>query len=366
MKKVVYVVESFGAGVYTFLTELSNSIIDYYEVVIIYSVRTETPQNFENDFSSKIKFIKIDMCRGLSPYKNLRSLLSLKKIFKREKPDIVHLHSSIAGFLGRIACFSNGFNMDKVFYNPHGFSFLKGNESKFKRKLFYTLERFASRLGGCTVGCSPSEYEKALEISDNCININNGIDTNKIDELIKENNFKRNHIKKDHIKIGTVGRICYQKNPELFNDIAKSFSSYNFIWIGDGELMSKLVSDNIKVTGWKKRVEVVKELLDVDIFILTSKWEGLSISLLEAMYLGKPVIVTNVTGNRDVVYNNINGYLANDLNEYIEAIKYITSNNVSSNLSLEGKDRFNIADEYGIKEMVQKYVKLYELNRKKY
>jgi len=76
------------------------------------------------------------------------------------------------------------------------------------------------------------------------------------------------------------------------------------------------------------RKEVIKELLGVYIFTVTSLWEGLSISLLERMYLGKSVIVSNVTGNKDVVYNNINGYLAIELNDYTKSIKHITLNNI--------------------------------------
>ncbi|HEY8892862.1 MAG TPA: glycosyltransferase [Clostridium sp.] len=372
MKKVIYVVESFGSGVYTFLTQLSNSVVESYEVVIIYSVRKETPENFKNDFNSEIKFIQIDMCRGLNPFKNIKALLQLKKILKKEKPHIIHLHSSIAGFLGRITCYANRFDMEKVFYNPHGFSFLQQNESKFKRKLFYGLEWFASRLGGFTVGCSLGELEEALKISEKCININNGIDTNKLDVIIDENYLKTNYsiINKSEnnnkLKIGTVGRICYQKNPELFNDIAKSFAEYDFIWIGDGELKYKLLADNIKVTGWSDRKEVIKELMDIDIFILTSLWEGLSISLLEAMYLGKPVIVTNVIGNKDVINNNINGYIVNDLNEYIKTINNITKNNIISDVKFKEKVKFNIIDKYGQMQMVEKYMDLYELKRKKY
>jgi len=367
MKKVVYVVESFGAGVYTFLTELSNSIINHYEVVIIYSVRKETPKNFKKDFNSKIKFIQIDMCRGLNPYKNVKALVALKKILKKENPDVIHLHSSKAGFLGRIACYANKFNMDKVFYNPHGFSFLQENESKVKRMLFYGLEWFASKLGGYTIGCSYGEYEEALKISKQCININNGIDTSKIDEIIKQNNTNISKSKiKDKIKIGTAGRICYQKNPELFNGIAKSFSNYDFIWIGDGDLKDKLDASNIKVTGWMERKEVIKELLDVDIFILPSLWEGLSISLLEAMYLGEPVIVSNVIGNKDVVYNNVNGYLVNDLNEYISAIEYITLNNTIFNIKFKEKVRANILEEYEQIQMVKEYMEIYALYEKKF
>jgi len=361
MKKVVYVVESFGAGVYTFLSELSNIIIENYELVIIYSVRQETPINFRDDFNKGIKFIYIDMCRGLNPYKNIKSLITLKKVLKSENPDIIHLHSSKAGFLGRLACYANKFDMEKVFYNPHGFSFLQQNEFKFKRKLFYLLEKFANRLGGYTVACSNGEFEETLKISNKCININNGIDTKKIDEIIEENNLNLTYEKTNKaVKIGTIGRICYQKNPEIFNEIAKHFKDYDFIWIGDGELKDILSSGNIKVTGWAKREEVIKELGDIDIFILTSLWEGLPIALLESMYFGKIVIVSNVIGNRDVVNNNINGYIANNLEDYIKIIDYIISNNIIRDTKFKEKVKLSILEDYEITQMAKKYIDLYE------
>lgn len=357
MKKILYVVESFAAGVYTFLNELCNSIAEGYEVVIIYSLRKETPDNFKNDFNPKIKFIQIDMCRGFSFHKNIRSLVELKRILKEEKPDIVHLHSSKAGFLGRMACYANKFNMNNVFYNPHGFSFLQQNEAVFKRKLFYFLECFAGRLGGYIIGCSKGEFEEALKISKKCININNGVDTDKIDEFIKEND--SNKIYKRRLTIGTVGRICYQKNPKLFNEIAEYFNKYDFIWVGDGELKNKLTSENIKITGWINRRDVIKELINIDIFIMTSLWEGLSISLLEAMYLGKPVIVSNISGNKHVVYNNLNGYIADSKNDYIKLINYIKLNNFSVDDKYKKKIQNNILEQYGKTQMVDEYMKLY-------
>ncbi|MBU3180278.1 glycosyltransferase [Clostridium psychrophilum] len=361
MKKIVYVVESFGSGVYTFLSELCNSITREYEVVIVYSLRRETPLDFKKNFDSKIRFINVSMYRGLNPIKSLKALGKLKRVFKKENPEIIHLNSSIAGFLGRIACYANRFNMDKVFYNPHGFSFLQKNESRIKRTIFYGLERFASMLGGYTVGCSFGEYKEALKISKKCININNGIDPKKIDEIIKENNLNVNKNNNNNkLKVGTVGRICYQKNPKLFNDIAKKFPQYDFIWVGYGELKDRLQADNIKVTGWSDRKEVIKEIMNIDIFIMTSLWEGLSISLLEAMYLGKPVIVSNVIGNNDVIKNNVNGYLVNDLKEYIKIINYITSNNIISDVKFKEKVRENVIEEYGLNQMVRKYINLYE------
>lgn len=359
MKKIVHVVEAFGGGIYSFLTELCNAITNEYEVTIIYSLRKETPKFFEKDFNTRIKFVKIDMCRGLNPYKNIKSFFQLKKNLKEEKADIIHLHSSKAGFLGRIASYMNKFNMNKVFYNPHGFSFLQQNESKIKRNLFYFLEKFAAKLGGCIVGCSKGEYEEALKISNKCIKIDNGIDTGKIDKIIMENNLDKDAYKNNKkLTIGTVGRICYQKNPVLFNEIAKSFPQYDFVWIGYGELNNELTSENIKITGWINRQEVIAEVLKLNIFIMTSLWEGLPISLLEAMYLERSVIVSNVIGNRDVIQNGSNGYVAEDLMSYYKSINnFAVNGKIREVLKKEAAE--NVVNQYSKSNMIKEYEKLY-------
>ncbi|QCX34369.1 glycosyltransferase [Caloramator sp. E03] len=354
MKKIVHVVESFGGGVYYFLRELCNGLADEFELVIIYSERKETPKNFKKDFNPKIKFIKVNMCRGFNPYINIQSFFQIKKFLKKEDPDIIHLHSSKAGFLGRLACYFNGFNMENVYYNPHGFSFLQQNESKIKRKLYLYLEKFAANLGGYIIGCSKGEYEEAKKISNKSLNINNGIDIEEIDKIIIENNIDKNIYKNNKkITIGTVGRICPQKNPILFNEIANNFPQYDFVWIGDGELKHELKSKNIRITGWLERIDVIKELLKLNIFILTSEWEGLPLSLLEAMYLEKPVIVSNVIGNKDVIINNENGYLCNDLSDFKKILLNYNNNKISNSA------KNHIINFYSLKIMKQNYFNLY-------
>ena len=113
----------------------------------------------------------------------------------------------------------------------------------------------------------------------------------------------------------------------MFNEIAEKFPEIQFTWIGDGDLKNELISTNIKITGWKERKEVLKILNDNDIFILTSLWEGLPLSLLEAMYMKKICIVSDVIGNRDVIKNGKNGFIiknSQDLEKIIK--KYIKTN----------------------------------------
>lgn len=356
--KIVHVVEAFGGGVYSFLTELCNELCNKHEIIIIYSIRKQTPKNFKKDFDKRIKFIKVDMCREMNIIKNFISLIKLKRVLKEQKADIVHLHSSKAGFLGRIACYLNKFNMNNVFYNPHGFSFLQMTESKFRRSLFFNLEKVGAKFGGYIIGCSKGEYQEALKISKNSININNGVDTKKIDNIVKSINDNCLDKKTKKITIGTIGRICNQKNPKRFNEIAKLFPEYTFVWIGDGELRKELTVSNIKVTGWMERKKVISEILKIDIYIMTSLWEGLPISLLEAMYLKRPVIVSNVIGNRDVVLNGHNGYIVSELEEYRKIIEELTRDDKLKE-KIANNAYKHINKNYNIKNMIMKYDNIY-------
>lgn len=356
--KILMVVEAFGGGIYTFLNELCNKISDDYKIKIIYSIRDETPKDFRNDFNDKIEFINLKMNREINPINDLRALLKLSKIIKVEKPDIVHLHSSKAGFLGRLACFLIRYN-GKVFYNPHGFSFLRQDIQSYKRKLYFILEKIASKFGGTIISVSESEYMEAKKISDRVKLINNAIDKDKIQEIQKKYDNNIENSKK--ISIGTIGRISYAKNPILFANIAKDLMEYNFIWIGDGELREHLDFNNIIVTGWKKHEEAVIEALKLDIYIQTSLWEGMPIALLEAMSMGKPGIVTNVSGNKDIIKHGYNGFIANSKEEFIEYINMLATNEKLRKEMGQNAAKY-VADNYSIDKMADSYIKLYNSN----
>ncbi len=353
-KKILYIVESFGSGVFSFLVDLINSIYKDYEIIVAYGKRKETLENFKEYFPDEIKFIEVkNFTRSINPKKDLKALLEIRKILKIENPDIVHLHSSKAGVIGRVAVHNKKI---KMFYNPHGFSFLKLDDSKLKRFIYRSIEKVVAIINhSCTIiGCSEGEYEEAKKLNKNAVCINNGINIEKLKEETKDLELKE--INYDDIKICTVGRIGFQKNPKVFNEIASNFPDIQFTWIGDGELKDELTSPNIKVTGWIERKDVLKELNNNDIFILPSLWEGLPISLLEAMYMGKICVVSNVIGNRDVIEDGKNGYIAVDDKSYNNIINKIIeekNNTVYKNAKKMVEISFNI------NKMTQEYKNIY-------
>lgn len=350
-KKILHIVEAFAGGIFSILVDLVNSSCKEFDIVIAYSKRIQTPENFKSYFASNVKFIEVEnFTRNISLKKDLKAFFEIRKIIKEEKPDIIHLHSSKAGFLGRFA--ANG-NKIKILYNPHGFSFLMQDSSKLKRKIYWLIEKIGAFRKCTIVGCSQGEYEEALKLSKNSICINNGLNVKKLQNETK--NFKTKDIDFKKLNICTSGRIGYQKNPELFNKIAENFPEFKFTWIGDGDLKNKLTSKNINITGWKTRDEVLEFVNENDIFILTSLWEGLPVSLLEAMYLSKVCIVTDCIGNRDVIKDGENGFIINEEN-YKNVIQNL-NNTVCQKVSKKAKQ--DILDEFNVQKMAEEYRREY-------
>ena len=214
------------------------------------------------------------------------------------------------------------------------------------------MEKFASLFGGKIVACSKSEKEAIEEQGiKNVTFINNGIKPLQVEKKINTSN---------KITIISVGRLFIQKNPKLFNDIALEFinnPNIQFIWCGDGELKLELTSPNIKCTGWIKRKELENYLANADIYLSTSLWEGLPLSVLEAMSIGLPVVLSDCVGNRDLVENN--GFLYKNKKEAINSINRLIENKILIN-----KKGYNskilIGNNFNIKNMAILYLNIYK------
>ncbi len=321
MKKleILHIVEALGGGVYSYFIDLSN----YFgqsttsKTTVIYSDKRPEiiPEKVKLDFHSNINLIKMEMKKGIS-FSDLFIIFKLVGYIKKIKPDIIHIHSSKMTVIGRLA-YILSFSKANLYYTPHGYAFLKKDISKKESKIYFLVEKYFSKLGGVTIACGDTEYEYSKKFGKSDL-IRNGININ---ETEKHFHFKQNPI----LTIGILGRITYARNPKLFNLIAEKNPDIQFIWIGDGELRSIISAPNIKVTGWfMNREDGIKKLNDIDIYLQSSLWEGLPIAILEAMALKKPVVATNIIGNKDVVEHGETGYLFDSieqLNLYIKQLK---------------------------------------------
>jgi glycosyltransferase involved in cell wall biosynthesis len=346
-KKILYMVEAMGGGVFTYIVDLANELVDTYDMYIAYAVRKQTPANYKDYFDKRIHLIEVkNFGRAINPVKDFASLFEVKRIASEINPDVIHLHSSKAGVIGRIAF--NG--KIPMFYTPHGYSFLMENYKPMKRAMFKLIETVCAKRKCTTISCSVGEHQETLKLTQHATYVNNGINMAELKEIVDRTD------KVEHpFTVYTLGRICYQKNPTMFNAIAELLPDVKFVWIGDGELRKELTSENIEITGWAERATAIKYAVNADVFLLPSRWEGLPISLLESMYMKKICVVSNVIGNRDVIHNGENGFVCAQVEEFVRVIKQCRN----------GKDSLveqayqDILDDYNTKVMAEQYSNIY-------
>jgi glycosyltransferase involved in cell wall biosynthesis len=327
LAKILHITEALGGGIAHSVPLLMRKQAQVgHQLSLIYSRRDDTPTEEELDrlLPSPIQRKCIRMVRPISPREDWAALLRLRKELREHSPDVVHLHSSKAGALGRLASLGLGLAA-KVFYSPRGLSFLNNELGTIPRTGYYLVEWLLCRLGGTLVAASASEREVLVRKlgAARVVVLENAVE---IDELPVAMNLPRPPVQK--LDIVTVGRISEQKAPWRFDKVAAGLHGQcNFFWLGDGPKGRRWLQEpSIHVSGWISSQEVRSRLAESDIFVLLSSYEGMPISLIEAQVAGLPAIVTNVVGNRDIVVDGENGYLVESPEEAIDRIIRLIEN----------------------------------------
>ena len=245
----------------------------------------------DEETKNKIRVIFVkDLIREINPIKDLKALFSIYKILKKEKPVIVHTHSSKAGIIGRLAAKLCG--IKNIIHTIHGFSF-NDTQGFLKKNLFMFLEKVGAKISRYL---SPVSTENIIKGLNNHIGkkeqyhyIRLGVD---IDNFKKFNGIpslkKELNLNEQDILVTTIGPFKPQKNLPDFIKIAKSISEkdkrFKFVIVGDGTLRPQFenlieeynISNNIFLIGWRRDISNI--LNSSDIFVMTSLWEGLPIS----------------------------------------------------------------------------------------
>lgn len=314
---ILHLVESFAGGTASFIIHLTKNMPEH-EHIVFHGKRAESDETLvQKRFPNYVKFESWKYVqREIKVWQDILALWVLIKFIKNAKCDVIHLHSSKAGFLGRVA----GWILRKkmVFYTPNAAPFVREDISENKRKLYIFLEKIAANLSGTVVCCSDSELAVYKKYKIKAIRIFNGTDIT-FPAIIRK-------IPTQKLTIVTTGRLAMQKNPALFNQIAKAFESdesVEFIWVGDGELRALLTAKNIRITGWLPSADVQQLLKQADLYISTALWEGLPFAVLEAMNLSMPLLLSRSVGNVDLVEEGKNGFIFDEFNQAFEKINYI-------------------------------------------
>lgn len=369
-KKIIYVAQSAGGVaeyLYMFFQNMTNS--HYNHILIVSEDYKEQIQRFKSLVN---KVYIVPMKRDISLKSDVMAIQKLKEIFKQENPDIVYLHSSKAGAIGRIALLFN-FKV-KILYNAHGWYFNADMNEK-KKKIFAFIEKILAIKTDKIINISRDEYQSAVQYNiantkKMCI-IENGIDFKKFEHTHKyrDETRKKYKIKEEEKLIGVVGRLTEQKDSitaiKVFNLIHQNNKKTKFMFIGSGELQNDVIEyarqnkieNDMIITGWVKDVE--KYIPALDVAILPSKWEGFGLAIVEYMACDKPIVASNVGGITNLIEHEKNGFLVKcgDIENMAKYVEKILLDDKVRNSMIENnqKDR----QKYNIENVVKKHLKIF-------
>lgn len=340
MKILQVITLSESGGAQSVVINLANSLCQEHEVMIAAGGDGAMWQQL----GPRIHRQKIpSLIRSINFQKDLQTLLCLRKIYKEFRPDIIHLHSSKIGILGRLI-----FPAAKIVYTVHGFDSIRVAYRKF-----LPIEKTLKNRLKAIVAVSNYDYKNlyAENIRKNVYTVYNGITPVKTDPTIQAS---WDLTKKT---ILTIARIDPPKDFLLFIQTAKLLPQYNFIWIGNREIPQIDLPGNVSCLG--EIPDASRYYYFADLCMLPSNYEGLPITIIEAMSCGKPVVASNVGGISEIVINGQTGYsLLNEAHSFAKKIEQILEDPVLyKTLSENAKQLFS--HKLTVNKMVEQYLEIY-------
>ncbi len=317
MEKIIYLVtKSEWGGAQEYIYNLATSLPkDKFDVLVL--AGEGNGKLFKELAKQNIKYRKLKYTkRSINIFYDKLALLELIKIFKHEKPNIIHLNSSKIGFLGSLATkFLPTTNYPlQTIYTAHGWVF---NEPLpfLSKKLYYFIEKLSAKWKDTIITVSKNDEQIAnkFKFKSKIITIPNAVDPDNLDFLNKDEAIKK--ISKNapwrlpSKLIGTIANLYPTKGLNYLIDTAKLLPQYKFIIIGEGPARKNL-ENQIKHLTLKNIIlkgsipQAHKYLKAFSCFILPSVKEGMPYVILKAIASDVPIVTTCVGGLPEVVDNN--------------------------------------------------------------
>lgn len=310
--KVLHVGQMIG-GLEIYIRNTVSYTSDEFEFVIAHGKADNSKPIIKR--GKAIKEYAVSLYRKPNLLKDLKGLIQVIEIIRKERPDIIHCHSAKGGFIGRLAGF---LTHTKTFYTPHAFSFLS-TQNKIKRRIYLFLERVA-RLDSLLLACS--ESERGLGIKQVHYKEERAyVWSNSVPDAQTVHPPKQNETPP---YICYIGRPSYQKNPfflvKVIREVHEACPDIRFYILGVGyyspdlEQMKRMIAqyqleNAIELFPWLSHDETMGYVKNALFYLTTSRYEGLPLAVIEAMSLGKCIIASDVLGNKDCVKDGYNGYL---------------------------------------------------------
>lgn len=326
MKKIIRI-STIAGSLSTLLKGQLRFMNAYYEIIGIASDSIYLNKVRDEE---GIRAIAVEMTRTITPFKDLKALFELYRIFKKEKPFIVHTHTPKAGTLGMIAARLAG--VPHRLHTIAGLPLLESTGSK--RKLLNIVEKLTY---ACATLVLPNSFgmqdivikeklcsKEKLRVIGN--GSSNGIDTEHYDK--KNVSLQRIDAIKQHLNIKPkdivflfIGRIVKDKGinelVEAFDAISDSHLNAKLIIVGYLEkeldpinsITESLIKSNTNIYEVGEVEDIRPYIAISDILVLPSYREGFPNVVLQANCMGIPCIVTNINGSNEIISDNFNGII---------------------------------------------------------
>lgn len=305
--------------------------------------------------------------RNISPGSDFRAFMALLRIMRKNRFDIAHFHNSKVGILGRLA--STIARVPKVYYTVHGWGLNKATTGSLYG-LMSALERLVSKCCTQVVFVSKSDMEKGLQNRwaqphRSCLIYNGVSDAPALPP------HKPEWAAGGLPVIAFVSRLAEPKDPLFALKVSARLLhegvDHRLLIVGNGPLYNdcvKLIDElgigsHVRMLGMRDDVPLI--LKSVDVFCLFSKWEGLPITILEAMSCGLPVVASNVGGVSEMIDDGRTGYLLDNfqVDKAARLLKALLIDR-DKRLSMGNTARAVALEKFSLLGMVSQYRQLYE------
>ena len=264
----------------------------------------------------RIRVVEIpELVRSLCPIRDLQAFLRLYRWMRQERFDVVHAHSTKAGLVGRLA--ARLARVPGVLFTAHGWAFTEGR-AYWKRWVLAQAERLVARATTKIICVSAHDRELAVRFRvahpEKLVVIRNGIDPERFTRA--DGSAVRRKWGLESAPVLTfVGRLAAQKNPAVLLNVLGHLPEGRLVLVGDGPLMPRIrrlvlqgkSTDRVLLVG--ERGDIPEILAASDVFVLPSRWEGLPLTVIEAMMAGLPVVASRVGGVPELVEEGVTGFL---------------------------------------------------------
>lgn len=245
---------------------------------------------------------------SINPIRDFRCLMAFLKIVRSERPDLLHAHSSKAGMIARMAAYIQRL---PCLYTVHGWGFGAGRTA-LQSALVFWVERVFSYIPG-TAYLFVSHADRQVGIArlkldpNRCLTVHNGMADHGYRAQVESST-----------TVIMAARVCHAKDHDvLLQSFENCRTAFRLVLIGEGtdspgfhsRVMTETPEKHAYVDCLGLSDQIPQQLAQAGIFVLCSRYEGLPLSIIEAMCAGLPIVATNVGGVRELVEHGVNGFL---------------------------------------------------------